>query len=67
MGYFTADNTEGFAAAEIQMMNDVAEKIICENDGIESYSVTDAINNAYARDVTATALDAGARKLLGLK
>ena len=48
---FTADNTEGFTAADLTEMNKAAAFLM--NNGFDAKSAADAVNNAWQDDLTA--------------
>lgn len=72
MAYYTDDNTEGYSAAELAMLNSVAERVIAEHsNGVnpEDYDagwVAAAIGNSFYDDITEAELEAAVRKRLGL-
>ena len=47
MTYFTADNTEGFTAAELNEMNRALEMLADEGHKNDENHISDFINNAY--------------------
>jgi hypothetical protein len=53
---FTADNTEGFTAAELVILNDALKILIARNPDAQEYSLSDAINNAWVGGETADKL-----------
>lgn len=63
---WTAQNTEGFNADELAMINRVAGRIAHDADGIDAGNIDDAINNAWVEGATEEGLEAAARKALGL-
>lgn len=48
---FTADNTEGFTAADLTEMNKAAAFLM--NNGFDEKSAADAVNNAWQEDLSA--------------
>ena len=55
---FTTDNTDGFDATDLVILNDAATIIEARNPSIREYSIVDAITNAWVGDQTAEELAA---------
>jgi len=55
---FTESNTEGLTAAQIETLNAAFDIVSEEFPGVAAYSISDAINNAWAVDEEPQALAA---------
>jgi len=69
--HFTADNTEGFSTAELEILNDALDLMMGDTTGMSDDdlwqwrgSYGDAINNAWVGQTEAAQLAADARKLM---
>lgn len=64
---FSTETTEGFTAAEIEMLNRVAERVFAAGgDELESYSVSDAVMSEFTEGRTEAELEAAVRNRLGI-
>jgi hypothetical protein len=41
------DNTEGFSAADLKMMNQIADEIAAANPGLRRYTVEEAVGQSF--------------------
>lgn len=62
---WTEDNTEGFTAVELSIINTVLERVFADTD-IDESNINDAINNAWVGQSDASELEADVRKRLGI-
>lgn len=71
---WTMENTEGYTQAELDMINDVSQRIAAEfagpdGDSLNDFDVeniNDAIHNAWIDGITAAELEAATRRTLGI-
>lgn len=63
---WTTQNTEGFTADELAMINRIADRIAEDADGVDTGNIDDAINNAWLDGIDEAGLESQARKALGL-
>ena len=65
---FSLDNTDGFTPCQIETLNSAVRFLRCEYDcdGIEDYSIADAISNAFDDDEIFEVIAAAAANSLGI-
>ena len=63
--YWTAQNTEGFTAADLDTLNAAQDALQDAAPGIDPANVADLINNAWRPGITAADLIAAARQRMG--
>lgn len=63
---WTNQNTEGFSADELAMINRVLDRIAADADGIDQGNRDDAINNAWRGGISEAELEAETRRALGI-
>lgn len=63
---WTQENTEGYSDAELAVVNRVLERVMRDGEGLESYSINDAISNSLYPGITEAELERDVRLKLGL-
>jgi hypothetical protein len=61
---WTQENTEGFTAAELVMLNNILERIAADAEEIDPGNINDAINNEWRDGIAEADLEAAARRAL---
>ena len=56
MNRFTAENTEGFAAAELAILNAAFDRVAAAEPGMDEKSIDDALTNSWVEGMTADSL-----------
>lgn len=60
MTHFTTENTEGFSAAELAMLNAAFDRVAATEPGMDEKSIDDALTNAFIDGITIDELIAAA-------
>jgi hypothetical protein len=61
---WTQENTEGFTAAELVMLNNILDRIAADAEEIDPGNINDAINNEWRDGIAEADLEAAARRAL---
>lgn len=56
MTRWTENNTEGFTAEELEILNDAQERLESDNPGIDASNISDLLNNTWVPGITADEL-----------
>lgn len=64
MTYWNSDNTEGFSADDLEMLNEIQVELQAENPNIDAQNIADILNNAWVEGIDYDTLIEAARARL---